>query len=267
MKKAICLMVIGEKYLKIFKKLEFQFLEYAKKCNAELKVFNNPLDDTFHRPLLSQKLLLPHFTQDYDIVTFLDIDILINPDSPSIFDYLPENKSFGAILDTRGTDEFNETWKHIPRILKETTQDYFTDRNFDKNDKLLGSINGGVFIFRPKEIAHLFFEHYFSEHNQGEHNSFEETPMAYITQVRDIFEPIPIQFNTQILYKLKGTAEGRKVFDEEKKIPKLLRKIFYRVGKNDFIPTKGYESFVRKLLSENYFLHFAGNFPIPTFKK
>lgn len=262
MKKAICLMVIGEKYAKLYKSLEHQFINYAKVCKADIVIIDKPLDETFHRTILSQKLLIASKTTNYDIVAFLDLDILIQQKAPSIFEYLPDNKHFGAILDPRGTEEFRRTWQHIPRIGNETSKSYFTDRNFEANENLQGSINGGVFIMRPKKVAKLFSDYYFSTHNQGVNNSHEESPMAYLTQTHNIFEALPNKFNTQILYKLKGTEKGKEVLKKQPKISGLINKLLFGI-KSYVYPTKTYLSFVENLLEQTYFLHFAGNITIP----
>lgn len=264
-KRAICLLVIGDKYKKLYKKMAFQFSEYAKKCKSEIIVIDEIPDPTFHRPLLSQKLLLPSLLLSYDCCLFLDLDIIISSAAPSIFNLVPENKSFAAIIDPRGTEEFYQTWRHIPRILNESTDDYFYERNFPKSENLMGSINGGVFVFRPKEVVHIFSDYYFSDHNQGLLNSFEETPMAYLTQTKKIFYPLDIKFNTQIMYKLKGTESGRLIEKNEQKIPGFLRKRYYKKKGVVFYPIYQYKKFTKKLLEENYFIHFAGNYPIPNF--
>ncbi|CAI8710339.1 hypothetical protein [Chryseobacterium sp. IT-36CA2] len=262
MKKAICLFIVGEKYQRIFNKSKVQFEKYAQKCGADLIILDKPLDETFYRPLLSQKLLIPSQTTQYDIVLFLDLDIAISEKAPSVFEYLPDNKFFGAILDPRGTEEFNKTWEHIPRILEETSEIYFTDRHFDAHPLLEGSINGGVFIFRPQKIADTFKEYYFSEHNQGELNSFEETPFAYISQVNGWFEALPPEFNVQVMYKIKGTNEGNQVEVEERNTPRFIKKYFYKKSGYCMLPTKRYKRFIKNIIVENYFVHFAGNYPI-----
>lgn len=262
MKKAICLFIVGEKYRKLFNKCKAQFENYAKKCDAELLIIDKPLDETFVRPLLSQKLLIPSKTKEYDMVLFLDLDIVISENAPSIFDFLPEDKYFGAVLDPRGTEEFNKTWGHIPRILEETTEIYFTDRHFDANPLLQGSINGGVFVFRPKKVSEIFSSYYFSDHNQGALNSFEETPFAYYSQINNWFEALPAKFNTQVLYKIKGTSIGHQIENDEKKVPKFLRKYYYKKNDAFFYPTRKYKNFVRNIIKDNYFTHFSGNYPI-----
>lgn len=262
MRKVICLFIVGDKYWKMYHKNKAGIESYAKKCGADIKIIDKPIDENFHRPLLAQKLLIPKETKNYDMVLFMDLDIIISDKAPSIFDFLPENKYFGAILDPRGTEEFNKTWGHIPRILEETSEIYFTDRHFEANPLLQGSINGGVFIFRPQKVADTFAEYYFSDHNQGELNSFEETPFAYFSQVNNWFEALPVEFNTQILYKIKGTDKGVEIIKKEKKLPKFFLKYYYKKTGFCFYPTRAYKNYVKQIIAENYFTHFSGNYPI-----
>lgn len=261
MKRAICLMVIGEKYQIIYEKLRHQFELYSNKCNADLIIIDRILDKSCHRPILSQKLLIPNELIDFDEVLFMDLDIIISKNAPNIFDEFPSEKHFGAVLDSRGTDEFNKTWGYIPRTLKETSESYFTDRDFQKNNKLLGSINGGVFLFRPKIIAPIFKEYYFSNHNQGRFNSYEEAPMAYITQINDLFFAINPLFNVQVLYKIKGTDEGNKASFYGRGIPEIAFKIYKKISGNATFPTNKYFNFIDKIIENSYFVHFAGGYP------
>jgi hypothetical protein len=70
MKKAIFLFIVGEKYEKMYNKNRAQFENYAIKCGADLKIIDKPLDETFYRPLLSQKLLIPAEAVDYEMILF-----------------------------------------------------------------------------------------------------------------------------------------------------------------------------------------------------
>ncbi|WP_333852657.1 hypothetical protein [Epilithonimonas sp.] len=144
----------------------------------------------------------------------------------------------------------------------ETSESYFTDRNFKQNPLLKGSINGGVFIFRPKIAFGIFKDYYYSNHNQGELNSFEETPFAYFSQIYDWFEPSPLKFNAQVLYKMKGTEKGRIVEREEQKIWKFFRKIYYKKTENSLYPTSNYKKLVEDIMKNNYFIHFSGKYPL-----
>ncbi|MCL1667828.1 glycosyltransferase [Elizabethkingia ursingii] len=264
LRKAICLMIIGEKYEKLYNENKSIFEEYSQKCGAELVLIKKTLDNSFKRPLLSQKLLIPDYCKDFDIVAFLDLDILISPKAPSIFNFMPENKGFGAVLDPRETNEFKKTWEHIPRILEETTEKYFIDRNFSipEGAEVQGSINGGVFIFRPNMVSEMFNDYYFSDHQQGELNSFEETPMAFLTQTNNLFQPLPSEFNVQVMYKYNGTTAK----DDDRKQRGSIKKYFHsKIAKKrgwSIYPTDIYKELVSELYQKNYFIHFAGNYPI-----
>lgn len=260
-KRAICVMVIGKKYQKQFSYVKPQFEAYAKKYSATLHIIDTIPDPTFHRPLLAQKLLIPHLTQQYDLVLFLDLDILISENAPDVFNELNDDKAFGAILDARGSEEFIQTWKADQRIIDETNLSYFTSRNFEASDKLYGCINGGVFIYRPTSVSKMFNDYYYSNHDQGAFNSYEETPMAYYTQVNNLFQALDSRYNLQIMYKLKGTHGGQEIMRKERKIPKFLRKLYYKTNNCKFIPLKAYKELTDKLLTECYFLHFAGKYP------
>ncbi len=77
----------------------------------------------------------------------------------------------------------------------------------------------------PKSGWFFFKDYYFSEHNQGNLNSFEEAPFAYFSQINNWFEALPIAFNTQILYKIKGTEKGNKIENAEKKDSEIFQKV------------------------------------------
>lgn len=90
MKKAILTIVSGEKYEQIWEKVEPFFVGYAEKCDATLIVLKD-----------SEGLPSPHWMKFavYDLlwkefhrVAFIDADIIIRDDTPSLFDIVPEDK-------------------------------------------------------------------------------------------------------------------------------------------------------------------------------
>ncbi len=264
MKKVICLLVVGEKYNQVYLNHKEQFERYALKTNASLKIIDTPPDPGFYRSLLVQKLLIPGLVKEYDVALYLDLDIILNEQAPSIFDQLPADKSFGAVIDNRDTEEFKKTW----RIKNETVSDYFAVRHFAPSEKLVGSINGGVFIFRPKEVAHLFETYYYSDHNKGvkERGSYEEAPMAYLTQTQGLFHSIDPRFNVQMIYKIRGTAKGRRINRQRKIIPKFMLKLYKKINKEEWFPFDSYRSFANEILKDSWILHFAGGYPLPKTK-
>jgi lipopolysaccharide biosynthesis glycosyltransferase len=262
MRKAIVVMAIGEKYRRRFDSQSEMINNYAKVCGATVKLIDTPPDSDFKRPLLAQKLLIPEMVKEFDIALFIDLDILIHPSSPSVFDFLPKEKHFAAVLEPRGTLEYKRAWSHLPHQGFETIGDYFGKRNFELSEKLKGSINGGVFVFHPSAIADMFKEYYYSEHRQGGLESYEEAPMAYLTQTRDYFHSLDPRFNAQLLYKVRGTEDGLHLVRKERRIPKFIRNIYYKRKGCSLFPVKGYNEFVSRQLESVYFLHFAGGYPI-----
>jgi len=91
MKKAILTIVNGEKYGEIWKRVEPYFVAYAEKCNAELIVMSEGQVPSAHWLKFSIYDLLH---KQFDRIAFIDADILIRPDTPSLFDIVPED-SFG----------------------------------------------------------------------------------------------------------------------------------------------------------------------------
>lgn len=264
MKKVICLLVVGEKYHQIYLKHKDQFEHYASQTNASLKIINTPPDPSFYRSLLVQKLLIPGLVKEYDLALYLDLDIILNENAPSIFDQLPADKAFGAVIDNRETEEFKKTW----RIKNETVGDYFSVRNFSPTENLLGSINGGVILFRPEKVATLFEDYYYSGHNMKakEKGSYEEAPMAYLTQTQHLFYPLDPKFNVQMIYKIRGTQKGRRINRQRKIIPKFILKLYKKKYKEECFPFDSYHVFAREILKESWILHFAGGYPLPKTK-
>lgn len=263
MKRCLVFLVVGEKYKKLYDRQSQMFENYAKICNAQIKLITVAPDETGKRHLLAQKLLIPQLLKNVDIAAFLDLDIIISPNCPSIFESLPSDKHFGAVLDIRGSDEYKRAWAHLPHGSNETTSDYFEKRNFPPFEGLHGSINGGIFVFRPEKVAKMFRDYYFSDHIQSPLESYEEAPMAYLTQSIKCFQSIDPRFNTQLLYKLKGSDAYRKIYDAEKKIPSFVRKMIYKMKRYSFIPSAKYEEMVIEQMTSAYILHFSGGLPIP----
>jgi ADP-heptose:LPS heptosyltransferase len=90
-KKAIVTIVSGEKYGEIWKRVEPYFIAYAEKCDAELIVMREGNVPSAHWLKFGIYDLLH---KEFNRVAFIDADILIRPDTPSLFDIVPED-AFG----------------------------------------------------------------------------------------------------------------------------------------------------------------------------
>jgi len=90
MKKAILTIVCGDKFEAIFKKTEPYFVAYAEKCDADLIILNDASQvPTAHWLKFTCYNLLK---KEYDRIAFIDADILIRDDAPSLFDVVPEDE-------------------------------------------------------------------------------------------------------------------------------------------------------------------------------
>lgn len=264
--RAIILMAIGSKHQEMLEANRHQFEVYAKQCNAKLEVCESPPDPSMRSHLFTQKLLLAHQYRQYEWIAFLDLDILISKDAPSIFDFAESDKGFGAILDPRGERRFeraNQKWHRQPALNKLSTQDCFTNKGFLASQDLKGTINGGVWLCQPALVAELFSNYYQSLSKSPEDFSmYEELPMAYLTQTRGLFFSLNEKFNRQVIYLI--SEDGAKfiyfIARLQKKINKRLQK-FLPKYRPFFFPQ--YCKFINKSLENNHIIHFSGGFPIP----
>jgi hypothetical protein len=89
-KLAIMTIVAGEKYQEIWKRAEPFFNAYADKCGADLLVLKElpPLPSPHWAKFSIHELL----KKQYDRIAFIDADIIIRPDTPSLFDLVPEDQ-------------------------------------------------------------------------------------------------------------------------------------------------------------------------------
>jgi len=103
--KAIVTVVNGDKYDKIWKRTEPFFLDYADKCDAELIVLKG-VDGLDYPSPHWIKFSVYELLREFDRIAFIDADIIIRPDTPSLFDVVPEDQ-FGI---------FNEG-EYTPRAM------------------------------------------------------------------------------------------------------------------------------------------------------
>ncbi len=261
--RALCVMCVGSgKYLKQYELVSPQIKAYADKCYADFILIDKPIDPYMKRDIYSQKLLIPDYLRKYAQVAFLDLDILIAQECPSIFDEMPQNCGLMACLNPRGTDKFKKIFAGNERVLKETVMDYFTSRGFAKNDNLVGNINGGVIVFRPALIADMLKDYYYSEHSQGSFSAYEEAPMAYYSQTSGLFKALDNKYNVMINFEV-GTDEGISIYNIiHNKIYIFVNKVIKKITKkNNLLIARKIEKLTRLLLSNgSYIIHFAGGY-------
>lgn len=258
---AIVLMAIGDDYVASLYAVRDMFEKYASNCNAELLVCSIPPDPSFKRNILCQKMLLPDLYKHYEWMAFVDLDILISVHAPSIFDCTQEEKAFLAVVDPRRSEKFEnvvkEYWR-MPSILSETHDSYFSDRGFPDHPFPKASINGGVWLCRPRAIGDLFKSFYYSDFPSMIH---EEAMMAHVAQKANLFGELDPRFNTHILSEI-FTPPGSPVQKvvTSRRFTQFKERNCYETPRQDMFPGE-YQALVEKVLNECYFLHFSGGFP------
>lgn len=264
--RAIILMAIGSKHEGMLEANRHQFEAYAKRCDAALEVCRTPPDPSMRGHLFTQKLLLAHQYRQYEWIAFLDLDILISKDAPSIFDFAQSDKGFGAILDPRGERRFeraNQQWHRQPALNKFSTLDCFTNKGFLVSKNLKGTINGGVWLCQPALVAELFSDYYWALTKSPENFAmYEELPMAYLTQTKGLFFSLDEKFNRQVIYLISedGARFQYLIARLQKKLNKRLEKFLPKY--HPFLFPQ-YCTLINTSLKNNYIIHFSGGFPIP----
>lgn len=101
-RKALVTMAIGDRYARLFEThCRANWTAYANRHHYDLIVFDRPLDASPRAQARSpawQKCLIAESadTRGYERIVWVDADILINPDAPSIVECVPETK-VGAV--------------------------------------------------------------------------------------------------------------------------------------------------------------------------
>lgn len=90
-KLGIMTIVSGSKYQEIWKRSRPYFEDYADRCGADLLVLDN-LPDNLPSPHWAKFSIYELLKKQYDRIAFIDADILIRPDAPSLFDIVPEDQ-------------------------------------------------------------------------------------------------------------------------------------------------------------------------------
>lgn len=89
-KTAIMTIVHGEKYREIWKRTEPFFNEYADRCESDLLVLKD-IPGNLPSPHWAKFAIRELLKKQYDRIAFIDADIIIRKDCPSLFDVVPED--------------------------------------------------------------------------------------------------------------------------------------------------------------------------------
>lgn len=229
MKVLLTTIAIGEEYLEQYNQLFRKSHEnYAIKHGYTFKVITDFIDKTRQNygNISFNKILVGLDNTQYDIVIFIDSDILINPDSPPIH-LLHVSGKISVV------DEFSQPTKEL-RLAIQLKENY-ADKNASEYHRLCGyqldtemAFNTGVLMFNPNEANHFFRLIYDNciphaiNHPRGFH--WEQTSISFHIQNNNVHNVLPNKWNA--IWALEKMSN-----------PNASLELFYK---------------------ENYFIHFAG---------
>ncbi len=203
MKVLVCSVVIsvGDWYRNSYNSLFRPSQEkYAQKYKLDFKVVEEMIDTTVNdsAAFSFQKILVCDKFPEYDYIVIIDSDILINPRSPNIMDFIdPLSKNIYI------TDE--HSWpSHEERNLYDgTATDYYNQTILPDGKRLEINtshlLNTGVMVLQPRYHRKFLFDVY-TKYIQGCTSSsrgyhYEQSTVGYEIQKAFLFSLLPIQFN------------------------------------------------------------------------
>ena len=240
-KTALVTLVVGDKYKLNWEKFSKKsFEDYSKKHNFDFVLIESEIDSSTqakNKSLAWQKLLIGKITelQKYETLIWVDADIIINVDfAPNILDDIPKNR-IGVV-------------RYHPLLSHPLFSKYFINRKGRKSSeefkleilnahKLEAStdclINSGVLVV-PQNLLHVLESTYYKYASVNHPQHQEQVYLAYELYVNKLTYFIDDKFNA-VWYEYKC---GPYFKDQSKELNKEL---------------------IKKVLSEVYFFHFAGN--------
>lgn len=202
-------LAIGTEYLRFYKETFLKSQEtYAEKYGYDFHVITyfpeanfmkeeypkNRATITLHKILVCSQ----EWSDAYDMIIFIDADILIHPDSPAIHNYMDYGEKIGIV------DEFSQPTleKRIELQKKNGWETSATDYHALCGLQLetLHALNTGVLVLQPKKhkvfLEQIFKKYIFHCDGHPRGDIFEQTAIGYELQKADCFTLLPNKFNT-----------------------------------------------------------------------
>ena len=209
---ALVTFVVGEGYTDLFNIVKQSWQKYADKCNADLIIVNDYIDYSSlnGRSPIWQKLLLVNAKQlkKYKTVCYLDSDIYINSESPSIFEneisdkigvvrhesiFYPDNEKIHNKRYLKVWDVANRDPVTAGKI-KNLFTTYYSNYGLKLDDEL--KFNAGVLLFNPQLHGNFFENIYYKYINDAFDQ--DQTAINYELIKNDIYQEIDNRFNAQL---------------------------------------------------------------------
>lgn len=233
MKVLLVTIAVGEKYLEEYNNIFYESqYNYAKKHGYDFKVITDFLDQNIKvlSTVSFNKILVcnQEWSNDYDFIIFIDADILININSPSIHNYIDYGECIGIV------DEYSQHSKERRLKIQRnhgwemSAVDYYKLCGLDIQTDMV--FNSGVLVMQPK-IHKDFLQYVYNKyvlqsisHYRGFH--FEQSCIGYEIQINNLYKVIDNKFNAVWALTKFDNIEN--------------------ISLNDYF-------------NQNYFIHFAGH--------
>lgn len=251
-RKAIVTIVHGERYQRIWRRFSLpNWRRYAARHGYELLVLEQPLDTSLRarsRSIAWQKLLVAGHpnARTYDVLVWMDADVVINPWlAPCIASSLSTDQ-IGVSEETELPREglfaemvkANEGFWQVAGERLNIPHPLDAYRRFGFPDRPGRYFNTGVMVLRPALHRDLLQEVYDKYEDKGPYCNYEQVPLSYEIETRNRCEVMDPKYNVLLV--------------------QLLLAFGYPHGPHAPALLSGRATFLARLLSRVYFLHFAG---------
>lgn len=191
MKVCLVTLCIGEKYINQYNNLFRHFHEdYAKKCNYDFKIITDYIQEPKHPSVISlNKILVCEYNWKihYDIIIFIDADIIINKTTPPLHNYYNFGDKIGCV--NSNPDLEARVQGNINSKNKITAKEYYKIKSNHTIDTE-HIINTGVLVIQPNKHKQ-FLQNIFKQYSQSQINNkegfhYEQSVIGYELQKNNI---------------------------------------------------------------------------------
>lgn len=201
MKCCLVTICIGEKYLDQYNRIFRHSQEkYAKKCGYDFKVITDYIDGPKNTHLISfNKILVCDYNweKEYDFIIFVDADIIINENTPTIHNEYNFGDKIGVVNQSQPTLQARIEGQ-IHKGYEVTAKDYYKL----KCDRIIETdhiINTGVLIIQPKKHK-LFLRNIFDTYFKKQINNpvgfhYEQSVIGYEIQKNNMHYFMNMKWN------------------------------------------------------------------------
>lgn len=156
-KKAVVTLALGVEYEAIAKLTHPSIKAYADKIGADFHVINER-KYRLNVPVGYEKLQLREYLEKYHRIIFIDTDIIIRPDTPDLFKFVPEGW-FGAFNEG---EWMPERFKSLDGCCKELgiSAPNFKNQYYNTGVLVFEQRHVDIFVDPPKFIDHFYEQSY-----------------------------------------------------------------------------------------------------------